>query len=265
LIPGDVGIGLLLLALVPGWLYLRLRERLRPQSGSTGLGELIEILAVGLATTGVAAFILLVVLPHGWLPFLLDVEAWAKGGETYLLNNVRLAAATALVILAAACAIAYGVYSLKRLRTPSEFRPQGSVWVHALGARPKGTVPWVGLKLDDGRLVEGLLHSYSLTEGAPEMRDIALQPPMRVTDPGQLARPLSLNRLIVSGKQIAEIAVVHAPEAVRPAAGLLARLRRWGASRVWARLRRQIDGAPSAEALPETENAPPQPDSAENN
>jgi hypothetical protein len=37
--------------------------------------------------------------------------------------------------------IAYGLYQLQRRWLPDEFRSQGNVWIHALGARPKGTVP----------------------------------------------------------------------------------------------------------------------------
>jgi hypothetical protein len=61
-VPSSIGAVFLLLALVPGWVHLRLRERLAPPSGATGLSELLEVLAVGIATTG-ASIIIVVFLP----------------------------------------------------------------------------------------------------------------------------------------------------------------------------------------------------------
>jgi len=49
--PATLGTLLLVLALVPGWVYLRLVERLQPPSGTSGLHQILEVLAVGVATT----------------------------------------------------------------------------------------------------------------------------------------------------------------------------------------------------------------------
>jgi hypothetical protein len=211
-VPGDIGGVLLLLALIPGWLYLRLQERLRPPSGTTGLGELLEVVAVGLATTGVSA-VALALWPYRFAPILLDVDAWSAGGDAYLRDHVRPALGSLVAVLLLAVGIAYGLYWLQQRRLPTEFRPQGNVWVHALGARPKGTVPWVGLQLDDGRLVEGVLHSYTL-DGSTDERDVALSRPIRVTtQPGDAPQALGhLDRLIVPDRSIVHISVVHAPE-----------------------------------------------------
>ncbi|SNT61906.1 hypothetical protein SAMN05216276_108615 [Streptosporangium subroseum] len=255
MIPGDVGIGLLLLALVPGWLYLRLRERLRPRSGATGLNELIEILAVGLVTTGVAAFLLLIAVPHSWLPFLVDVQAWAKSGTGYLRQNVHLAANSIASILLVASSIACGLYLLNRRRVPAEFEPQGGVWVHSLGARPRGTVPWVGLRLNDGTLLEGVLHSYTLTESALEARDIALQAPIMMTDSSQVRHPLALDRFIVSGKEIAHISIVHTKgEVGRRTPGSLTKLFRSLRSKAVQQVTSALRRSPRPTATPD----PPQ-------
>lgn len=212
MLPGGIGVALLVLALVPGWLYLRLDQRLRPSSGATGLVELLEVLAVGLATTGTAGFIF-VILPPRWAPFLLDLDTWARLGNDYLRENVRPAAASAFALLLVAVGVAYVLYLVQRLRSPAEFRAQGSVWVHALGARPQGRLPWVGLRLSDGKLIEGLLHSYSLAEGSAGDRDIALQRPIRITESdGGHPHDASIDRLIVPAREIAHIAVVHVPE-----------------------------------------------------
>ena len=212
MLPSSIAVSVMLLALVPGWFHLRLRERLAPASTATGLSELLEVLAIGMATTGVSGAVLIFV-PHRWLPLLLDVDSWAREGTIYLRSHIRDATLSAVAVLTLALVIAYLLYLPLRLTRPAEFRAQGSVWVHALGARPKGRVPWVGLQLKDGKLVEGLLHSCSLSEGPLEERDVALGRPIRVTlAQGQSARCLDLDRLVVPGNEISYIAILHVRE-----------------------------------------------------
>lgn len=209
MLPTGIGVSLVLLALVPGWLHLQLRKRLAPASSAAGLSELLEVLAVGLATTGTSVAILIFVPPH-WFPMLLNIEAWAAQGSDYVRQHVREAAASGLAVFLLALAIAYLLYLPLRLRRPAEFRAQGSVWVHALGARPKGKVPWVTLQLKDGKLIEGVLQSYSLSEEALENRDVALQRPIRVTiKPNEQPRWLELDRVIVPGNELSYITVIH--------------------------------------------------------
>ena len=172
--PGGLGAAIVLLALIPGWLHLRLRERLAPSPRATGLVELLGVLAVGLSTTGVSTVIVALV-PHSWTPGLLDLDGWINGGDAYLRQHIRAAATSVGLIFVLAVAIAWLLYLPLQFRRPAEFQPHGSVWVHALGARPKGRVPWIGVQLRDGKFVEGLLHSYSLAEGSSDERDVALQ------------------------------------------------------------------------------------------
>ena len=197
----------------PGWIYLRLRERLRPPSQATGIHELLEVVTVGLATTGASATAV-ALAPHRWLPFLVDLDTWTAQGHVYLRDHVRAVIVTAFAIFVLALSFAYVVHRVQRFRLPAEFRPQGSVWVHALGKRPEGMVPWVGLSLDDGRLVEGVLHSFSLVEDDTDQRDIALQRPIRMThQEGATPQELpDLDRLIVSSQAIKYIAVAWVAE-----------------------------------------------------
>ncbi len=210
-LPTTLSTLLLVLALVPGWIYLRLVERLQPPSGTSGLHQVLEFLAVGVATTGVSAMTV-ALLPHSWLPFTLDLTTWAAKGSPYLRSHVRGAAGTLALVFGIAVLLAYGLYLVRARRKPKEFSNQGDVWIHGLGERPLGRHPYVGLQLDDGRLVEGPLHSY--TFGAePGKRDIALSGPIRVTEAGATApQPLpNLDRLIIPESQIKAITVVHVP------------------------------------------------------
>lgn len=200
-----------LLALVPGWLYLRLVNAVRAPSAQSGpLHQTLEVAAVGAMTTGISAFVLLLV-PHRFVPFMINVEAWAVSGDAYVRERLRELAYTVVLVLALALLIAYCLY---RLRRPSEFRNYGNVWVHSIGERPKDRVPFIGLHLHDGRLAEGPLHSYTL-EDSDGSRDIALARPIRITErDGSTPRPLPhLDRLVVPGNQIAYITVIHVPAA----------------------------------------------------
>lgn len=213
--PVTLGALLIVLALVPGWLYLRLVERLRPPATYGGLHQLLEVLAVGAATSGVAALAVLLT-PHRLLPFTLNIDAWAAGGVAYLRAHPRPAAWSVALVFVLALLVAYGLFSVHRLRRPAEFRGHGNVWVHSLGNRPADKVPYVGLHLDDGRLVEGKLHSYALDtqEGC---RDLALERPIRITQANEtVAHPLpNLDRLVVSADRISFITVIHAPRQMR--------------------------------------------------
>lgn len=212
--PTTLGALLVVLALVPGWIYLRLVERLQPPSGTSGLHQLLEVVAVGVATTGVSA-IAVVLVPHRLLPFTLDVAAWATEGA-YLRTHVRAAVASVPVVFGLAVLLAYLLYRVRALRMPREFSNQQDVWVRSIGSRPKGRHPYVGLHLVDGRLIEGPLHSYTFGAEAGK-RDIALSGPIRITDAGQSAarHHPGVDRLVVPESKISMITVHHAPAETR--------------------------------------------------
>lgn len=175
-------------------------------------------MAVGLLTTGTSAA-LLALIPRSWLPFLIDVEAWAGEGDAYLRQHVRPSILSAGAVLAVGMVIACGLHKLQSARARDKFDPESSVWGQALAARPVGAVPWVGLQLRNGQLVEGLLHSLSLGVGDQDERDVDLARPIRVTDPGAGSRLVGLDRFIVSAREILHISVIHVPEATPPGQG----------------------------------------------
>ena len=209
MVPGG-GLALVaLLALVPGWVFLRLRQRHTPLPQTAGLAQLLEVLAVGLATTGTAA-VLLVVVPHRWLPFLADVDEWARLGGGYASTNPRNVLASAAAILGLACVFATAADRVSR-RQLSELSLGPGVWVHALRERPRGKIPYLALQLNDGTLVEGPLHSCSLE--ASEVRDIALRAPIRITRPGAAAGLAGVERVVIPEREIRWITVQHVPGA----------------------------------------------------
>jgi hypothetical protein len=201
---------LIVLALVPGWLYLRLVEPLEAPRNSNGLHQLLEVLAVGAATTGISVLVI-VLTPHAWLPFALDIQKWGPGGTKYLRGHLREAAWAAALVLGVSLAIAYGLAKLRHRHSPGEFH-HSNTWVQSLGRRPADCVPYLGLHLTDGRLLEGTLHAYDL-DSDNDTRDIALAPPIRITPAGgneAVALP-NLHRVVVESSRIEYITVHHLP------------------------------------------------------
>lgn len=211
MIPSGLAALLVVLALAPGWYYIRLTSRLRARTKTGGLQELLEFVSIGALTTG-AAVLIVVLLPHRWHGWTLDLDQWTRDGTTYLRAHVRNAGFSVATVLLLALAIATLLYVVQRLWKLSEFRPDGNVWVHSLGTRPKGTSPWVAVHLQTGQLVEGVLHSYSIEDLGSD-RDIALRRPIRVSSAdGAIPEWLGLDRFIVSRDKIDYMTVIHLNE-----------------------------------------------------
>ena len=202
---------LLVLALVPGWFHLHLIERVRPASRATGLNQLLEVVAVGVATTGVSVAAT-VLVPHRVVPFALDINAWATTGNAYLRWHLQAAVWSLVLTFALALAMAYLLYRVRARGSLEEFKANDSVWMHAIGQRPVGTVPWITLGLSDDSVVEGSLLAYTTDEDA-EKRDIALKRPIWITPPNQSAaiELANLDRVVVPESQIKHITVIHTP------------------------------------------------------
>lgn len=205
-----------LLALVPGWVYLRLRSGKNAALPRGGLDEVLEVVAIGVATTGVAAA-LWALLPVG-LTHLADVRELAANRQGYVDAHVRRVAATGLTIFLLALGLAFFLFRLAH-RGPRPALVRETVWAGALGRRGDHYA-WVGLTLRDGRLVEGELFAYPVGD-EHEHRDVALQAPIRVTPPGggpAVVTPLS--RVILNEADIEHIGLVLGPLRGQPGVGV---------------------------------------------
>ncbi|SRR6266545_3080726 len=236
---GGLGALTALLALVPGWLYLRLSSRYRPLAQTSGLHEVLEVVAVGIATTGLAAFAFMLT-PHSLLPFTIDIDEWTERGKDYLTEDVRRIAWTVVILTGTALIIATLLHAMQRPWRRAEFRSGGNLWVHSLGPRPKGRVQWVGIRMVDKRVFEGILHSYDPNEVGDE-RDIALRAPIHFTAE-EYAEPRHLEHIdvmIVPARQIEHITMKYVPERAK------IRWRRGRHASTWIRQRtmRQYVGA----------------------
>jgi hypothetical protein len=201
-----------LLALVPGWLYLRLRSSRNAVLPRSGLDEVLEVVTIGVATTGLAVAL------WALLPFevthLADVRALVREPNVYSNEHVRRLAATALVVFLLACSLAWCLFKLTH-RGPRPTLYRETVWAGALTRRGE-KYPWVGVQLRDGRLVEGELHAVP-TGDEHENRDISLQAPIKVTPAGGGTRQdTSLDRIILNEIDIKYIGLVLGPEVTTP-------------------------------------------------
>jgi len=211
---GALTVGLLL-ALVPGWVYLRLRSTANAALPRTGLDELLEVVAVGFATTGIA--VALWALIPADISRLADIRSLAKHGAAYETSHPQRMAATGFVVLVVAVGLAYLLFKVTHWRRKSTYIRE-TVWAGALGWRD-GRYAWVGLMLRDGRLVEGQLCAYPVGDNH-EHRDIALQGPIRVTQPGAAsAIATALDRLIFNESDIKYIAMTLVPDASNTKSG----------------------------------------------
>jgi hypothetical protein len=204
----------LLLALVPGWVYLRLRSTANAALPRTGLDELLEVVAVGFATTGIA--VALWALIPADMSRLADIRSLARDGAAYGTAHPQRIAATGLMVLAVALGLAYVLFKVTQTGELTYVRE--TVWAGALGWRD-GRYAWVGLMLRDGRLVEGQLRTYPVGD-EHEHRDIALQRPIRITQPGAAsAMSTDLDRLIFNESDIKYITMIFGPDASNPTSG----------------------------------------------
>jgi hypothetical protein len=106
-----------------------------------------------------------------------------------------------------ACVLALALYAALHLRRSKQRFVRQSAWTMALGNRPAGKVPWMGLQLEDGRLIEGQLFSYS-TDLAEGNRDIALATPIFVTTPQGKKLVSPLERVVFSEEKISHVGLV---------------------------------------------------------
>ncbi|MGM5066618.1 DUF6338 family protein [Rhodococcus qingshengii] len=217
-LPASLAVVCILFSLVPGWLYLEKIEKTRPPAHSGGLRELLHVLAVGMGTTGLA-IVLVVLLPAGWPSFALDRSELEIHGLRYAQSNLRETVLTAVAILVLACVFAQLLFWIRTHKTPKTFRPLGDVWVHSLGDFPEGALLYVGVTATDGTLYEGILHSYTVNPDDPEVRDIALKNPIRLTGPETTtSKKIAINRLIIPASRISSISVQCLDRTGRPVA-----------------------------------------------
>jgi hypothetical protein len=206
-LPGDlVGLILLLAAVAPGYVFVRVAEQYRPRPERSALLETAEVLAIGAACTTFAA-LLAVGLEYAMHGLVVDVSKWSSQGNAYLRERPFTVARSIGLALVGACAIAYLSALIVNRGRPAGIIP--GVTVRAGVFEPAGRAgrrAWVAVHLKDGSVVEGYLLAYPT--GGSDVQEIALQKPIGRTDPGQQrALVAGIDRVIIPADEIAMIGV----------------------------------------------------------
>lgn len=213
MVPTGVVAFVALAALIPAWFYERRTESVHPRGTRSSLTEVLELLAVAAVTTGPPA-LAAALAPDWWGAHVFDLSRLLTEGTSYLADHLRGAAVELALILVIAVLLAEGLAWLARKGVPDEFHPAGAVWSHALAERPYGTYPWIGVMLQDGTLVEGVLKTIDLGSIGDD-RDLALAAPVRVTPPGDVAHGHPhLHRVVIPAREIRWISAMHLPERI---------------------------------------------------
>lgn len=208
MLPGSWVAALLLVALIPGYAYLRLSEDARRPRDSSSLEELLEVLSVGLATTGVAVALFVLLWPGRVLDTLARATRHSPGDLRAVILLVSCIASLALGI---ACLASWTVRSLSRNK--NSFAP--NVWDVTLGLRREQHLPYAVLDLKDSkRRIEGVLHSYTVLEG-DHPRDIALSSP-KINEGGK-TWPAGADYVVISAEEVSKIWFRLAPDPGQPA------------------------------------------------
>lgn len=204
--PTEAGAFAILIALIPGWWFVRQRERKTGDLRASALDELLQVLVAGVATTGVSLAVL-ILWPWGLAEWLVDVQRWLKDGDAYLQGNLRSVVLTAGLVLLAAVLMAH--LAAQWVPVPTRrLNDRSSMWVNALRADNSTQHKYISTELLDGRVFEGYLEGIT-PEGAADEQVMALGAPMFVKkDSSRAARPYEADSLAIPLSQIKYAAVI---------------------------------------------------------
>jgi hypothetical protein len=210
-VPGNLlGLALFVLAVTPGYIYLRVAERRAPRPERSPLLLTVELIVIGTGAT------LLTVLGIAGLLGLLSVEPvdvgeWLRTGSVYANSHLLpLTLVFCVVIVLSNLGTGLVAYWLHKGKRPG-FQPSGSVWTEIMTRDAGENDVFLSLQLKSGAKVEGYLHSFPL-ERIDADSEIALQPPIFVAYPDEERRRASkTQRFIVSRGEIAHITVMYEP------------------------------------------------------
>lgn len=212
MLPGGAIAAAFLLSLIPGWWFLRRTESCRRPRHLSALQEILELLGVGILTTGLAVGIGLAIWPN----LVLDREFPATSGHEVRIY-IGLIGGLLVSSLLLAEAAAFGVRKLSPAST-SEFSI--GPWWSVLRPEivPEGHLPYVAVERSDGVTVEGVLHNYTWSPDVTH-RDVAIKKPIKFTTPAAVTRwgrkspsvttPVPFEFVVVPGTEIKHIAVRH--------------------------------------------------------
>lgn len=206
MLPGSFGAVLILLALIPGWVYYTQKEQYLPSTPRNGLGEILQVAAAGLAFTGLSLCGWMALSPSITHWGFFDFDAWARIGQNYLTSNPATTVYSLGLIIGVAVGLALLLSWGQRRKVPRRYS-SSPTWEQTLGTGPKNQAAWVGVETTDDRLIEGFLHSYDLDAPGEGPRDIALKKPIFVGPAAGPRLTSEVERVLVSSTEIRHVTV----------------------------------------------------------
>lgn len=210
--PSETGVFLVLIALVPGWWFLRRRERVTGDQHSSNLDELLQVLVAGLATTGIPLAILLL-WPTEHLPlWILNVEQWLAQGDSYLRGHLPALVLTSVAVLVTAILIAHTAANC----WPSPRRTlndRSSMWVNTIDTEGNPGHKYISTELQDGRVFEGYLFGIT-PDGPVDEQVLSIEKPIIIkSDSGEEGEPYPVDRVALPISQLRYVSVKTIPAA----------------------------------------------------
>ncbi|MGF0174105.1 DUF6338 family protein [Streptomyces sp. Marseille-Q5077] len=217
-----LGLVLLVMCLVPGFVYSAARDTVLPERTSSAFRETTRVVLASLAldTLALAVFGALRATAPGITP---DVGRLVREGWGYARDHYLALAWWSLAVLAIAAALGAGAARLLP-RGAGPVTVESSWWL-LLGRYPAeagAKSAYVGCELVDGSYLGGTLKHFAHQAEETGDRELALVAPLEYRPhPGQPVRPLTGHQLVsVSARQIKFLTVTyldHVPtDAPRP-------------------------------------------------
>ena len=173
---------------------------------------MLELLGIGVLTTGIAVGSILLISPD----LLLERQMPATTS-----GEVRIDVLLACGVLLAAVLLAEGAAALVRQQSqaPTAEFNIGAWWsVMRPDAVPDGSLPYIAIERSDGITVEGVLHTYTWSPDVAH-RDVALKKPIKFTTPASrsmlgrttkaVTKSVPYEYVVVPGTEIRHVALVY--------------------------------------------------------
>lgn len=212
MIPSTIlGLLLAVAGLSPGYVYISYASRRRPRVEKSVLIESGEFLLFGVAATGSAAGLVLLLGEWGVFPFAVSLQDWVREGWVYVQDDPWRIVGSALLTFVLALLFALGASAWIHRKADSSVS-QFPVWWNVLGERPQQHEVMCAVTTTSGRIIEGFLFAHT-TPGDTDPRDIALKPPLWLYQEGIRYKVESVDRIMIGADQIVEIDVRYVPKA----------------------------------------------------
>jgi hypothetical protein len=224
-----------LVALAPGYVFLRTAERRVVKPERSDLLTAAEMAAIGATCTALSTLTALGILHlfSGRFDVPDDLHRLAGEPARYLLESPGrslVLLGVALGVLALSYLLAWRAAEFVHRREPRSLYPDRSAWQETLGRQEETHEVYATVELEDGRTVTGWVHSYT-PDADSEVREIVLTAPISAAVNKQTPeRELVADYLVVSAERIVLLATqmhkAQQPDATNePDAGSAARIR----------------------------------------